>query len=96
MPKDVCKRPSETVTKTLSIDPNLKPSTIQSSAVLPALRERNSLSKIKDIAAKVTNRKIISKGKIKQQKAFETKRNSANGVQELKGWSDQEDNSLTY
>ena len=40
--KDVCKQPSEIISKALSIDPNSKLSTIQSSVVLMALRERKS------------------------------------------------------
>ena len=95
VPKDVCKRPSEIVSKALSIDPNSKPSTNQSSAVLTALRERKSWNGIKDITAKVTNRKRISSEKIKQRKVFEPKGNSFN-VQELKEWSDQEDKFLIY
>ena len=80
--KDVCKRPSEIVNKALSIDPN--PSNIQSSAVITALRKRNSWSEVKNIIAKVINRKIISNEKIRQRKVFEPKGNSFNGVQELK------------
>ena len=96
VPRDVCKRSSEIVSKALSIDPNSKPSTIQSSAVLTALRERKSWSEIKEITTKVANRKRISNKKIKQRKVFEPKENSFNGVQELKEWSDQEDKFLIY
>ena len=73
VPKDVCKRPSEIVSKALSVYPNSKPSTVQSSAVLTALRERKSWNEIKDITEKVANRKRISNEKIKQQKVFEPK-----------------------
>ena len=57
----------------MSVDPNSKPATIQSSAVLTALRERKSWNEIKDITAKVANRKRISNEKIKQRKVFEPK-----------------------
>ena len=78
----MCKQPSEIVNKALSLDPS--PSNIQSSAVLTVLRKRKSWSEVKDITAKVTNRKIISNVKIRQRKVFQPKGNSFNGVQELK------------
>ena len=72
-PKDICNRPSEIVSKPLSIDPSLKLTTIQSSSVLTALRECKSLSEITEIREKVPNIKIISNDKIKQTKAFDPK-----------------------
>ena len=51
---------------------------------------------MKDITAKVANRKRIFNEKIKQRKVFESKGNSFIRVQRLKEWSDQEEQFLIY
>ena len=51
----------------MNIDPQIKPSTIQGTAILSAMRSKKSWQEIDMIVKKMTDKKAISNEKIKQK-----------------------------
>ena len=64
--KKLTQRPSDVVQGVLSTDPNMKPSAMQSSVILKAIRERRPWKGVMSITDVVCNAKDISNEKIKQ------------------------------
>ena len=61
----------------LKVDPYIKPSRVQSTAVLDALRQKKPLNEIMKLVKEVTNKKVISNEMIKQRSFWRKPNESA-------------------
>ena len=74
----------------------MKPSAIQSSVILKAIRERRPRKEIISITDIVWITKDISNEKNKQKKVLQPDGTSFAGIENLKSWTDQTDKYLIY
>jgi hypothetical protein len=93
--KVVVKRQSDLVSQALNANPNVKPSVIQSSAILSAMRSRSSFSDVRTIVSKVADKKSISNEKIKQKKK-QNPGTAYDAVRSFKKYTDTEDKFFVY
>ena len=84
-------RPSQAVANALKIDPNVKPSGIQSNAILSDMRSRKTWVEIEKTVKKVTNKKNIANEKIKQRRIMNPKGTGFDALFEYKLFSDEKD-----
>ena len=89
--KRLTQRPSDVAQGVLSTDPNMKPSAIQSSVILKAIRENKPWKEVMLITDAVCSIKDISNEKIKQKNVLQPDGTSFHGIENLKSWTDQTD-----
>ena len=94
--KKLTQRPSDVVQGALTTDPDMKPSAIQSSVILKAIRERKPWKEVMSITDMICNTKDISNEKNKQKKILQPDGTSFAGVENLKSWTYQTDKYLIY
>ena len=94
--KALATRPTDLVSRSIAVDPSIKPSSIQGNAVLMELRKRKPWSEVENMAKKVVSKKAISNEKLKQKKLLQSKGTSFNGTKEYKCYTDAKDPFLIY
>ena len=82
--KNSCPRPSTIVESAVAVVPTTPPSSIQSVAILKAIREKRPWQEVKNITDSVCNTRKISNEKIRQKKMLQSKGTSFEGVKNLK------------
>ena len=80
----------------MNVYPQIKPSTIQSTAILSAMKSRKSWQEIDMIVKKMTDKKAISNEKIKQKRQIELHGTSYAALCEYKKYTDQKDLFLLH
>ena len=94
--KKLTQRPSDVVQGVLSTDLNMKPSTLHSSVILKAIRERRPWKEVRSITDVVCNTKYISNEKTKQKNVLLPDGTSFAGIENLKSGTNQTDKYLIY
>ena len=94
--KALNERPVDLVSNAMNVDPQIKPSTIQGTAILSAMRSRKSWQEIDMIVKKVKDKKAISNEKIKQKQQIEPHGTSYAALCEYKKYTDQKDPFLLH
>ena len=92
--KLVQQRQADIIVQAMKPNPTIKPSAIQSQTVLTALRSREPLDQVLNIAKNVTKRKKVSNEKIKQTKLQQPNGTSFEGIREDKKYTDSYDKLL--
>ena len=92
--KLVQQRQAYIIAQAMKPNPTIRPSAIQSETVLIAMRSREPLDQVFNIARNVTDRQKISNEKIKQTKLQQPNGTSFEGIREYKKYTDSYDKLL--
>ena len=94
--KQLNERPKSEVSKTISVNPSVKPSQIQSNNNVSAIRNKRPWTEVEKIVKSFASIKNISNEKIKQKKILHPSGESFTAIDELKQHSDQKDIYIIY
>lgn len=89
-------RPVDAVREAISINPNIKPSAIQSNKILTAMRKRKSWAEIDNDIRKLSNKRAVANEKAKQTKKLYPSGDDYEEVKEYKRYTDLKDKFLVY
>ena len=95
-PRDIHKRLPDVVKSALSVSSAIKPSEIQSMAILSDLKSRKDWKVVEKTAKKVASVKTISNEKTKQKSKIQPNGEGFAAVSELKSYTDLQDPLLIY
>ena len=95
-PRDIHKRTLDVVKSALSVSSAIKPSQIQSMAILSDLKSRKDWKVVEKTAKKVASVKTISNEKTKQKSKIQPNGEGFAAVSELKSYTDLQDPLLIY
>ena len=95
-PRDIHKRLPDVVKSALSVSSAIKPSEIESMAILSELKSRKNWKVVEKTAKKVASFKTISNEKTKQKSEIQPNGEGFAAVSELKSYTDLQDPLLIY
>ena len=95
-PRDIHKRTPDVVKSALSVSSAIKPSEIQSMAILSDLKSRKDWKVVEKTAKKVASVKTISNEKTKQKSKIQPNGEGFAAVSELKSYTNLQDPLLIY